>query len=103
MGGVARSKSGLGLSTESEHRSNGRLIARIVTAPAPQITCLRLSCILSYLFRTLRHVVLMEYHAKRVRYAEKNRDRDIPERYRTGEPAPQTIRQALIELIKIWR
>ena len=45
----------------------------------------------------------MEYHAKRVRYAEKNRDRDIPERYRTGEPAPQTIRQALIELIKIWR
>jgi len=41
------------------------------------------------------------YHERRVTYAEANRNKKILERYRTGEPSPKTLWQALIANTKI--
>jgi hypothetical protein len=45
--------------------------------------------------------LLSEYHMRRVHYAEKNRNRKINQKYRTGDDAPENIRQAIIGIIKI--
>jgi hypothetical protein len=74
-----------------EHRTkDGRLVARQARVRAPEpLTCIRFSCYLRFLKRVFWYVVLSEYHKRRAEYAEKHRDEAIPEKYRTGEDAPE--------------
>ena len=64
------------------------------------MTCLRLSCYLAYVKRVLWYMQLCEYHKRRAIYAERNRHKEIPERYRTGEDTPTGFR-LLIETLKL--
>ena len=74
----------------------GRLIAKTfsVQPPAPP-QCLSLRCLYRFFLDTLFCALLSNYHRRRVDYAEKNRHKKILERYRTGEPSPQNIWQAI--------
>ncbi len=71
-----------------------------VPPPAP-MTCIKFSCYRAFVKRVITYGLLLEYHRLRVKYAEKHRDRHIPERYRTGEPAPTTAREAIKEILKL--
>lgn len=96
-----------------EHRAgDGRLISRQLTVPLPKMpdppampdpNCRE--CINQYIgdfdkwtkqCKELHkgHEKIMEYHAKRVAFAEKYRSVEIPEKYRTGIPSPTTGQEA---------
>jgi len=45
--------------------------------------------------------LLSSYHTRRVTYAEANRHKKILERYRTGEPSPKNIWQAIHAILKL--
>ena len=80
----------------------GELISRHRSLEAPSAPmCLRLSCIWQYAKDCILFALLASYEAKRVAYAEANRRNTILERYRIGEPAPQTIWQAIHANIKL--
>jgi len=36
-----------------------------------------------------------------VAYCERHREKDIPDYYRTGEPSPETVREAVKEILKL--
>jgi len=55
-----------------------------------------------YLKAIAEYVLLCEYHKRRAMYAERHRDVDIPERYRTGEDAPTGLR-LLTEILRLRR
>ena len=75
---------------------DGGLISRQISIEAPVVpTCLRTSCLWRYLKATIFYVLVVKYHEGRTAYAEANRHKEIPEKYRAGEPAPQTIWQAI--------
>jgi len=80
----------------------GKLIVKtysIKAPPPPQ--CLSLRCAGRFFRDSLFTLLITAYHAKRVAYASQNRDKKILERYRTGEPSPQTIWQAIHANIKL--
>ncbi len=77
----------------------GILIARVVSiqAPAPP-QCTRFKCLWKFVMDSLFIGYLSSYHRRRVTYAQKNRPdkgKKILEKYRTGEPAPKTLWQAI--------
>jgi hypothetical protein len=74
-------------------------------APPKPLTCISLHCYFGFLWRVIHYGFVLEYHRQRVKYAEKHRDGEIPERYRTGEPSPTTVKQAAWEILKLrlWR
>jgi len=80
----------------------GQLIVRItpIKSPAPP-ECLK--CIWRFLKESIFVALLSAYHARRVAYAQSNRpeNKEILERYRTGEPSPKTIWQAIHANIKL--
>jgi len=80
----------------------GRLIARSVSIQAPPPpACASIRCMWQFLKEVTFCGLLSEYHMRRVHYAEKNRNRKINQKYRTGDDAPENIRQAIIGIIKI--
>lgn len=94
---------GIKIGWGSEHRDrDGNLIVRQVSfdPPAPP-QCLKPGCIARYLRDALFYALLLNYHARRTAYAEANRRKVILERYRTGEPSPVTIWQAIHANIKL--
>ena len=105
MPDVVRSRSGTGLYIQwgAEHRDGaGNLISRQASIAPPEAPkCLRPPCLLKYMKDALLYSLVANYHARRVAYAEANRHKVILERYRTGEPSPQTIWQAIHANIKL--
>jgi len=63
--------------------------------------CIKPGCIIKYLKETLFFSLLLNYHARRTEYAEANRGKEILERYRTGEPSPKNIWQAIHANLKL--
>lgn len=82
--------------------TEGRLISRqmMIEPPAP-ITCVRLSCLWRYTIRSVKYTLTLLYHKHRATYAENNRRKEIPEKYRTGEDAPVSILGLLWEISKL--
>lgn len=81
---------------------DGEIISRQASIETPKApTCLRPSCLWRYLLDSIRYVLIANYHAKRVAYAEAKRHSKIPQRYRTGEPAPSTILGGIYANIKL--
>jgi hypothetical protein len=95
--------SGLAITWGAEHRDGqGNLICRMASIPEPApLRCIRFGCILGYLHDMLRYSIISLYHQRRQEYAEANRRKRILERYRTGDPSPRTIWQALYALAKL--
>lgn len=95
--------SGTGITWGAEHRKvDGTLIVRMCSAEPPKpLTCLKISCIIKFIGDCLRIALVSVYHERRIAYAEKNRNKKILERYRTGEPAPKSIIMALIANTKL--
>jgi len=85
------------------HRgSDGRLVVRhVVVAPPEPIACVRLSCLWRYTLKSLRYVLLLLYHQRRIALAEAQKDCFVPEHYRSGSPAPRGIPQAIREILKL--
>lgn len=74
----------------------GVLIAKTYSIQPPDpLKCLRVRCLWQFFRDTLFCALLSNYHRRRVAYAEANRHKKILERYRTGEPSPKTIWQAM--------
>jgi len=100
-------KSGLATSFTATHRNGktGQLISRQASVEAPVITCMRPRCLRRYMVKSLAYMLLMLYHKKRVNYAERKRNEDIPSKYRTGDNAPSGapsgVFRTLWEIIKI--
>ncbi len=98
-GAVRKARTGSGLLIEwgAEHRDKeGNLISRQanIEPPAPP-TCLTPACLWRYFKDSLFYALICSYEDRRLVYAEANRGKDILERYRTGEPLPQNIWQAI--------
>jgi len=69
----------------------GRLIVKTYSVQAPEPPkCFKAKCLWKFFFRVLYTTWLANYHTERVKYAQKNRDKDLPSKYRTGEDSPQT-------------
>ena len=80
----------------------GRLIVKNVSIKPPSPpSCLSLKCLIKYFKDSLFFVLLSNYHTRRVLYAEAHRGEKILERYRIGQPSPQTIWQAIHANIKL--
>lgn len=100
---ISSTGSGLIISWGVEHKDGtGRLISRQtnITPPKP-IDCINPLCLWNYLIESLTYTLVLLYHSRRVTYAEANRNKTILERYRTGEPNPKTLWQALHANIKL--
>lgn len=81
---------------------SGRLIARSVSVRPPNPPqCLSIRCLYKFFKDTLFCALLSNYHARRVHYAERNRNKVILERYRTGKPSPKNIWQAVHAIVKL--
>jgi hypothetical protein len=108
-------QSGLKLTYKAEHRNGltGELICSMFTVEAPQgYESPSKRNIKLYLRRSIMFVLLSKYHALRIELCERASKKSVknhtplvmeklPERYRTGEPAPTTIRQCLIEIYRL--
>ena len=80
----------------------GQLIARSVSIQPPAApTCFRFCCLWNFYLKVVFHWLLSSYHMKRVVYAEKNRRKTIPVKYRSGEDSPKTIKGAIWGIIKL--
>ena len=80
----------------------GRLIAKTFSVQPPESPrCTRPKCLYRFFKDILLCALLSYYHQKRVIYVEKHRNRNIPERYRTGEPSPENIWQAVLTILKL--
>lgn len=78
----------------------GRIIARSVQIQSPEPpNCTSPSCLWKFFLDTLYNSLLSRYHCRRVEYAERKRHKRIPMKYRTGSPAPENIRQAVLAII----
>jgi hypothetical protein len=96
--------SGTKLSWTNEHRGEeGRLISRQMSFESPQLKCIKPKCVFRYLKACFAHAAIQTYHAKRVEYAEAHRRDIIDEKYRTGEPSPETFWEAIRETAKLGR
>ena len=96
---LRKTKTGSGMMIEwgAEHRDGkGNLISRQMSLEPPDPPkCIRPSCLWKYVWDTIIYALILNYHARRTAYAEANRNKDILERYRTGEPSPETMWQAI--------
>ena len=100
---VSSGTSGLSVTCGAEHRDGkGNLVSqqKTLTPPEPP-QCLTPKCLWAYEKRALLYALCANYNARRVAYAEANRGKKILERYRTGEPFPQTIWQAIHANMKL--
>lgn len=80
----------------------GRLIAKTFSVQPPDPPqCLSVRCLYRFFMDTFFCALLSNYHSRRVAYAEKNRHKEILERYRTGQPSPKTLWQAIHANIKL--
>jgi len=82
----------------------GHLIARTTSVQAPDPPqCISLRCLEKFIMDSLFVAFLSSYHSRRVAYAENNRPEKkvILERYRTGEPSPKTLWQAIHANLKL--
>jgi len=80
----------------------GRLIGRSVSIQPPAAPkCLSPKCLFKFFRDVIFCGVLSNYHEKRLSYAERNRHKEIPGKYRRGEPAPENIRQAIFAIIRL--
>jgi len=88
---------------EAEHRDgSGNLIAKSVSIQAPSPPqCVRIRCLMRFVSAIAFCGLLTIYHRKRFTYAERNRHKKIPQKYRTGENSPTNIRQAIFAIIKL--
>ena len=95
--------SGIAISAGATHRDkDGNLISRhVFTEPPTPPTCVKPSCLWRYFSQFLTYSVIILYHSRRMTYAEANRRKTILERYRTGEPSPKTLWQAIHANIKL--
>lgn len=99
---TAKTPGGNLISWGVRHESGDRLISRQASvAPPVPPQCIRPSCLIKYVWETLTYTLILNYHARRVAYAEANKNKDILERYRTGEPSPETMWQAIHANIKL--
>lgn len=91
------------VTVEAEHKDGkGNLISRTVSIHSPSAPkCFRFSCLWNFYIKVVGVWLLSKYHQKRVVYAEKKRHKKIPMKYRTGEDAPQNIKQAIWGIIKL--
>ena len=103
MAAVAVTSGGLIVEWGATHRDGrGELISRQMSITPPEVpTCLSVPCLFKYVKQSVLYALTRNYHAKRVAYAEANRNKAILKRYRTGEPSPQNIWQAIHANIKI--
>lgn len=92
-----------GITWGAEHKTaDGKLVVRMATVDPPDPpTCPNFRCFWKWMLNCLRYELIMQYHKRRVQYAEKNKGKRILERYRTGDRAPETILMALIAHIKL--
>ena len=96
--------SGTKLSWTEDHRDGeGRLIARQMSFESPELTCIKPKCVLRYLKACFAHAAIQMYHAERAKYAETHRRDTIDEKWRTGEPSPETFWEAIRETEKLGR
>ena len=83
----------------------GQLICRPKSVQAPEPpSCISFRCLGRFILDSLFVAYLSSYHARRVTYAESNRPEKgkvILERYRTGEPSPQNLWQAVHANMKL--
>jgi len=100
---VASTGGGLKVSFGATHYDQeGNIISRQTSLEPPAApTCLRVSCLLKYVKDAIFYALVARYHVRRVAYAEKNRRKVILERYRTGDPAPENIWQAIHAYVKL--
>lgn len=100
---ASKVSTGLSISWGAQHRdTDGNLISRQASIEPPAApTCLTPACLWHYFMDSLYYALLCSYEARRTAYAEENRNKVILERYRTGEPFPQNIWQAIHANIKL--
>ena len=83
----------------------GQLIAKPTSIQGPAAPqCVRFKCLWKFAMDSLFIGFLSSYHGRRLAYAEMNRPekgKKILEKYRTGEPAPKTIWQAIYAIIEL--
>jgi len=82
----------------------GHLIVRPFSIQAPEPPqCIKFRCLWKFVMDSLFVAYLSSYHARRVAYAGANRpeNKTILERYRTGEPSPQNLWEAIHACIKL--
>lgn len=80
----------------------GRLIVRSVgIQPPPPPQCVSPRCLFRFILDTLFCALLSSYHRRRCEYAQANKHKKILERYRTGEPSPKTLWQAIYANLKL--
>ena len=93
------SRNTMKVTVTGEHRDGtGKLIAKTYSVqPPPPLKGLGAKSLLNYYRGVIFCELLTSYHRRRVAYAEKNRRKEILEKYRTGEPSPDTIMQAIKE------
>ena len=80
----------------------GRLIVKTYSVqPPPAPKCVGPKCLWQFVKDVEFCDALATYHNKRVEYATRNRHKAMPEKYRTGEPSPTTIKECLWWTIKL--
>jgi len=83
-------------------RSDGTIIVRSLPIQPPEPPqCVKFKCLWKFFLDTLFCSLESTYHGIRCEYAQKNKDKKIPEKYKTGNPRPKNIKQAIIAIIKL--
>ena len=78
----------------------GELIVRTYSIQPPeQPKNISFKELYRFVLRVLYSDWLSKYHTKRVKYAQKHKN--ILDKYRTGEPSPETIKECIKEIIKL--
>lgn len=96
------SLAGVNVTIEAEHRDGkGNLIARSVAIQSPALPkCTKPKCLWGFFWEVVFCDLLSTYHRNRVEYAERNRHKKIPLKYRTGD-SPSNIIQAILAIMKL--
>ena len=83
--------------------SKGVLVSRSISLQPPNPPrCIKPGCLWEYVKSVYLYTLVLSYHNKRVNYAERNRHKVIPEKYKTGDNAPITIKGAVLANIKLY-
>jgi len=77
----------------------GKLIARTYAIQAPHLKSLKFKDVRQFILENEYCNWLSKYHTERVEYATKHRHKYMPEKYRSGEPSPQNIKQCIRAII----
>lgn len=95
------------------YREASVMFPELPEAP-PEPTCFTVECIKAYQKKfdawteKCKELVdfyklLSQYHSARCKYCEEHRNDEIEEKYRTGEPSPETEEEAKKEITKLRR